>query len=792
MIYEVDFQKTVEDAFLLYGASVAQERSIPDVRDGLKEGLRQGLYAQFSNNLTYKDKFQKAQKSVAAAMAQSYTHGDAAIYDTLIRAAKPWVYRYPIIAVQGAYGDPCAPDNHSASRYVEMKSGPIADYMYEGLKKGAISEWYDNYDDTEKIPSVLPSIGFWNIVNGCDGIAVGLATSVPEFNLKEVNNALIKIIRNPKVSFDEIYCAPDFAQGGTILNGLEVKNSLLNGTGSAIKLRANLKYDIASNMIQATEMPYGVFTNTIISQLKTLTDKDENYGIEKVVDHTKKNADIRIYLKAGINPRKMMAKLYKNTSLESSYSVNMIMLDHGRFPKIWGWREACDAYIAHMRECQTNIIKYELEGCKTRLNIVNGLLSASANINNIVNTIRASISAENAQSQLEILYKFNPEQAKAILAMKLSALSKMDSDKLKNEQTDLKAKIARYDYILSTPAALDEEVIKKLEEVSEKFGDDRRTKIIDCVENADSSDTEDKPVGLILFDNNMMRAVAIDELQPGSRGRKGVNIKPPRGATIKSTIYTATSSAIAIFTDAGKMYSFSLMDMNIGTDYSIYEFIELQDSHEKVVEIVDASTMEEQKWTIFITKNGLIKKTDTAEYSTRARKGFIALKLEGNDTLQNVFFSNSNEDKIMVVSNSGHYNYYNQSEILTTGRSAKGRCAMRLGANEYITDATLVKSGASYQGILSVSKNGNGKITALDDFPMTSIAVKGNIVMKLEENDEVSAISAIPNDVDKLILVNGKVVTISLKMVPIQGRATKGASLINNRDKKEPLKIITA
>lgn len=372
MIYETDFQKSIENAFLVYGASVAQERAIPDVRDNLKIGLRQGLYAQYSNKLTHKDKFQKAQKSVASAMAQSYVHGDAAMYDTFIRAAKPFAYRYPLEEAQGAYGSPCAPDDHSASRYVEMRSSELSDYFFKGLKKNTIADWYWNYDDTERIPSVFPSIGFWNIVNGCSGIAVAMATSVPQFNLREVNNAIISILQNPHINFDEIYCAPDFATGGTILNGEEVKESLRNGFGKSIRLRAKLEYSLSQNMIQATELPYGVYTNTIIEQLKEQTEANENYGIEKVVDHTKKTADIRIYLTKGTNPKKMIEKLYKDTSLENWFSINMIMLDMGRFPKVFSWRSACDAYITHIRTCKRRELQFDLDKALARENILNG------------------------------------------------------------------------------------------------------------------------------------------------------------------------------------------------------------------------------------------------------------------------------------------------------------------------------------------------------------------------------------------------------------------------------------
>ena len=543
MNYEVDFQKTVENAFLDYAKSVAQERAIIDVRDGLKIGLRQGLYAQFSNKLTYKDKFQKAQKSVAAAMSQSYVHGDAAMYETFIRAARPWSYRYPIEIVQGNYGNPSSPDSHAQSRYVEMKAAEISSVFFDGLKKNAIGDqWYPNYDDTEMIPSVFPSIGYWNIVNGCTGIAVAMATSIPQFNLKEVNEALIKIIQNPNVDFNDIYCAPDFATGGTITNAKAIKESLKYGKGESVRLKAKLEYFPDQNMIQATELPYGVFTNTIIDQLATLTNENESYGIERVVDHTKKIADIRIYLSKGTNPKKMIAKLYKDTSLENWFSINMIMLDKGRFPKVFGWREACDAYIAHIRECKCNMIQFDLDKALARKNIVDGLIKACSIINEVIAAIRSSNSPAEAQDKLcNSPFDFNIEQAKAILAMKLSSLTKLDVVKLNNEQEELIKKIEWCQHLLLDSTALDEELIKDLQTVAQKFGDNRRTKIQD-INNTEATEEaqiiQEDEIGIMLFDNNMLRLVKNEDLQGGKRGRKGINIKPPKNANLINTLYT--------------------------------------------------------------------------------------------------------------------------------------------------------------------------------------------------------------------------------------------------------------
>ena len=784
MIYETDFQKSIENAFLEYGASVAQERSIPDVRDGLKIGLRQGLYSQFFNKLTHKNKFQKAQKSVAAAMSLCYVHGDAAMYDTFIRAAKPFAYRYPIEEAQGAYGTPVAPDDHSASRYVEMRSGEIADFFFEGLKKNAVDEWYWNYDDTEQIPSVLPSIGFWNVVNGCSGIAVAMATSVPQFNLREVNEALIKIIENPDVDFNQIYCAPDFATGGTITNAKEVKESLRYGKGHSIRLKAKLEYFPDQNMIKATELPYGVYTNTVIGQIKSLTEENENYGIERVIDHTKKTADIRIYLTKGTNANRMIAKLYKDTSLENWFAVNMIMLDCGRFPKVFGWREACDAYIAHIRDCKRRELEFDLNKALARENILEGLLLAAANIDEVVSIIRASDSPSDASLKLIERFKFNEEQTKAILAMKLSALTRVDSIKLNDELAEIREKIELLRHLLSNSPALDAELIKVLRSVANKFGDERRTIVVNVVEKDEGEEApqiQEDDVAVMLFDNNMLRVVKSDELNGAKRGKKGTNLKPPKNANLINTLYTTNLGSIAAFTSGGRMYSFGLSDLEYGHDYSVYELIQLLDD-EKVLTLIDNNSFSSFKHILFVTKQGLIKKSKTSEYNTRAKKGQVAIKLKDDDSIVNVFLSSNEKDRIMIASNSGYSVFYDHTDIAAIGRASQGVKAIKLKSDEYVVGATMVKENISYKGIFSITSTGKGKMTKVEDYNETSRAIKGSLVQKLDDEEELAAIYAVSEEQDKIfVTANNKAVALLTKEIPIQGKLTSGVRIIDIR-----------
>ena len=669
MIKNVDFQKTTEDAFLKYAASVAQERAIPDVRDMLKIGLRQGLYAQYTNKLTHKDKFQKAQKSVAAAMTQSYVHGDVAMYDTFIRMSRPWTAHYPLEEVQGSYGNPSSPDSHAAARYVEMRAAELSDYLFAGLKKNAINEWYWNYDDSEQIPSVFPSIGYWNIVNGCSGIAVAMATSVPQFNLKEVNNALIKIINNPHVSFDEIYCAPDFATGGTITNANEVKESLRHGGGKSVRMRATLKYNPAENMIQATELPYSVFTNTVIDQLAELTQNDPEYGIDKVIDHTKKTADIRIYLSKGVNPQKMMAKLYHDTSLEYWFSINMVLLDQGRFPKVFGWRQACDAYIEHIRECKRNIVKFELDKAEARLNVVEGLLIAVANIDEVVAIIRTSDSPSAAASALIERFKFNKPQVEAILAMKLSALTRIDGIKLNTEKEELNRFIADQRHLLSSPQDLDKKLIEILNIVSQKFGDGRRTQIMDILGDEEEPEQIVEKDIAVLYNGKTIKLV-----------EKGKNAKGKQ-----EIIYTTNLGSLLLVTDAGKYYTASLSKLKMDKEYKVSEVFELEGEHPRL--LIDTFTFNAHKSLTCVTRNGMIKKSRPSEYASHAKKGSAAIKMDAGDELVAAILSSDDDDKIAIIANNNYYNCYPLSEISYTGRVTKGVKAIKLEKDGHVKEA---------------------------------------------------------------------------------------------------------
>lgn len=673
MEYKVNIQESLEAAFLEYGASVAQERSIADIRDGLKIGLRQGLYSQFYNKLTSKYKFQKAQKSVAAAMSLCYVHGDQSIFKTLIRAAKPWSFRYPLEEAQGSYGTQCGPDTESAARYVEMRSNELADYFFAGIKKNAVDEWYDNYDDTEKIPAVLPSIGFWNIINGCTGIAVGMATSCPQFNLKEVNAAIIRLIKNPNASFNELYCVPDFCCGGYILNPAETRASIEAGQGKSIRLRAKIEYNSKENCLIATELPYGVFVDTIIGQIAKAVEENEDYGIDRVIDHTKQFADIRIYLSKNANPAIVEKRLYKDTSLESFFAVHMLMLDHGRFPRIFGWKDALQAYIDHIRECKRRELEYDFNKLKARNHILDGLLTAIADIDETIHIIKSSASSAAAKAALMRHYDIDEDQAKAILDIKLARLAHLEALELESERKQNQLEIDRLSDILSHQDKLDEILISILQEVADKFGDERRTKILTITEEPEE-EIEEKEINV---------NIAGDKLR--------INPKKVAGQNISTT----NLGTLVCVSSAGLLYKISMRDVEEGKTYSVSQLTKAVDA---IVGIYDLSNINLNKYWVFITKNGLIKKSPVKEYNYVGRQGTKMLKLKDDDVVIAVYLLSGDKDMISVHTSDKFYAHYSGQEIPESGKAAMGVKAINLGANQTIIKAQLNPTGLKITG----------------------------------------------------------------------------------------------
>ena len=792
MIETKQMKQVVEDNFYRYAGNVILDRAICDVRDMLKPSARMLIYSQKAiTKNTHNKPTIKSATVVGDCLGHLYEHGDDPCYQNYVRMSQPFSMRIPLEDFQGNRGTMIHGTDFAAMRYTQLRLNEISSYLYGGLEKNAIgNEWKNNFDETEKYPGVMPSIGYFNICNGTIGLGIAISSSIPQFNLREVNEAIIKLIQNPDVDDKEIIIMPDFATGGILLNRNEVYESLIAGKGKACKLRAVLEYNPDTNSIWVKEMPYSVFTNTISEQIAKLTDEDPNYGIEKVNDDSGLIPEVEIVLKKGVNPKKMIDKLYKDTSLENHFTINMWVLENGRFPKVMGLREIFTSYITHIRTCKRREVQFDLDKALARKNIVDGLIRAYSIIDEVVTTIRASSSPSEAAIQLINKFQFNEEQAKAILAMRLSSLTKLDIVKLNNELEQLIKEIEWCQYLLNNSIALDAELIKILHEVAEHFGDARRTKILNIVENENEVEqVNEEDISIMLFDNNMFRLVKKEDLQGGKKGKKGTNIKPPKNANLINTLYTTNLGSIAAFTNDGKMYSFTLANLDYNKDYSVYEVINLQNT-EKVILLIDTTSFNSYHNLVTVSKNGYIKKTAISEYGGRTKKGVAAVKLEDKDTLIGVYLSMSDEDKIFITSTSGNYNFYKLNEVQCTARATKGVKAIKLLSTERIQSATLVKQDINYLGILTINSAGNGKITPINEFNITSRAIKGGQVMSLK-SEKIASIYAVPEQ-QKYIYVsaNNKAVLLDIKSIPIQARTTTGIRLIDIRGNNASIEIM--
>lgn len=776
---KVNLTETLESNFARYAGMVIQDRAIVDVRDGLKPAARQLAYAQYIDKLTYDKPFKKATKSVAAGMAHFYVHGDASAYSTLIRMGKPFAMRYPLEDVQGSYGNQMENDNEAAPRYVEMRLSNLGTHLFDSIEKDTIGEedWRENYDGTEQYPAVLPSIGFYNLVQGSTGIGVALASSIPQFNLREMNNSLIKLLWNKNTPFEEIYCAPDFATGATIINGEEIKESIKNGTGPSIKIRAKIENDYQNNQLIVKELPYGVYTNTICKQLTEAIEENPDCGIIKFLDLTGTEPLIKITLEKGANFAKVKEFLYKNTALQSYFSVNMVMLKDGKVPQIFGLKEAMLEYLEHSKKVLKNRIIFDLEKAKARLEIVEGYLKALSIIDEVVALIKAQSSSAAACVALMNTFGFSERQAKAILDLKLNRLVNMEIAKIQQEKQNLEEKIEYYNLLLTNEKEFLTVIENNLQEVSKKYGDDRRT-IIDNI-SEEAPIVEEKAIIAYISKRGAIIAREIGELSTQKRNTVGSKIKfADKNDYIWKTIAGKNTEQVLIFTNLGKAYNLQLSDIPLNEETYINQLLTLK-NNEYVTNILSYDNAKSYKYVIFATKNGIIKKTEMKEYLNGSKKsGLIALKVREDDELISTQLIENDTDKIFLATRKGNCLLIEQNDFSATGRNTIGVKGINLSIGDELITMQIVTD--STLEVVSITSKGYGKRTLIKEFSLANRATKGNLVCKYKEDDDYLASALLITQRDRTLIVNSKLssLRIDINSIPVQSKATIGVQLI--------------
>lgn len=764
-----DLKTTISDSFVQYAGAVLQNRALIDVRDGLKPSARQIFYSMLLHKLTADNPHKKTANAVGMALADFYIHGDSSCEGVIMRAAQPFAMRYPLVDVKGNSGSLIESGNWAAMRYTESRLSKLMGNLFTDINKDTISEWRDSYDNSKQYPAVLPSKGFYNIVNGTQGIGIGMAASVPQYNLKELNNALIYLIDHPDCDFDEIYCAPDFATGAILLNESEVKESMKNGQGFACKLRSVVEFDNKDRCFVVTEIPYGVYTNTICAELEKIIESEENPGVDRFNDLTGKTALLKIYLTKKANPDKVLQYLFKNTSLQSFFGINFTMLDRGRYPKVFTWKEMLQAHVDHEKEVYRRGFEFDLKKIEDRIHIIDGLLICLARIEEVVQTIKNSSSTAAASAALQSNFLLDEVQAKAVLDMKLSRLAHLEVKKLEDEREELLKEDARIREILNNESLFNNELKKGWTEVAAKFGDSRRTKIMNLSSDSNDEPIEIKSLQVSLTNKNTVITVESSSLYTQRRGGVGNKIKTDSSEYVVTTDSVQSNEELLFFTQKGNYYHCLASALPIGDRVALSNFIPIQDD-EIVKTFLPISKMKKKSFIIFCTRNGLMKKSYLSEYSTLRNIGVKAIALDEGDEIVDVIYTDS--DNVGVLTFNGNFIIVTTTDIRPIGRVARGIKAIKLNTDDYVVSARLVPSDT--KAIISISGNGLFKQTPFTEFTTQGKNTKGAKLQKLTEGDFMADFYPLTTESDLLFASTRSCIRLSVAEVPTYSTGAQG------------------
>ena len=774
----------IEESFAQYAGAVLQSRALVDVRDCLKPSARQIFYCLYTDKFIHNKPFNKTLKGIGSAM-RMYIHGDSSCEGIIMRAGQPFAMRYPLIEIEGSYGNLMESGNWAAARYTSARLSNLANYLFSDIDKDTILEWRDNYDDTEQYPAVLPTKGFFNIVNGAQGIGVGLASSIPQFNLREVNEALIKLLWNPDIDFEEIYCAPDFATGAYLLNESAVKDSLKDGNGFACKLRSVVEYDNKERCFIVKEIPYSVYTNTICGELEKILEAEDNPGVDRFNDLTGATPLIKIYLLKNANPDRVLKYLYKNTSLQYHYSINMTMLENGRYPRVFGWKSALQAHLDQEEIVYRRGFEYDLTKIKARIHIIEGLLKAYDAIDEVVQTIKTSASSAAANEALRNLLNIDEVQAKAILDLKLSKLSKLDITKLCNEKSDLEKEKERIEAILCDINLLKKEIENGLREVANKFGDERRTKIMNIASDEDEP-VEIKSLIVNLTNKNNLIVTESSSLYTQKRGGVGSKFKLEDGEYVMSSTSCQNIDTLLFFSVQGNVFSYVAGALPMGEKIAVESLFMIEQS-EKICAMTSLAKTGYKKYIVFITKNGMLKKTEVAEYNMkRSKSGIKALTLDDGDEICSVLFTD--EERIGIMTEMGYFLMCETKDVRAIGRVAKGVKGIKLSDGDAVASARTMPVGA--KEVISVSGEGKIKRTSIEEFSVQGRATKGTRIQKINDGDWMADFMPTSNEKEITIIATSSQIKLNIAEITSLSKNTLGTQGIKKKAKDNIISLL--
>jgi DNA gyrase subunit A len=778
----------MKTSFLSYAMSVIVSRALPDVRDGLKPVHRRILYGMDELGV-YPDKaYKKSARIVGDVMGKYHPHGDSSIYDAMVRMAQDFSYRYPLVNGHGNFGS-IDGDGAAAMRYTESKMHKITSEMLADIKKDTI-DFVDNYDGTEKEPSVLPSKYPNLLVNGATGIAVGMATNIPPHNLNEVIDGILAYIDNPDITTDDLMNfiqGPDFPTGGTIMGMTGLRTAYETGNGS-IKVRAKAEIVEKKNgkkSIIVTEIPYQVNKSRLIEKIALLAKEKRIEGITDLRDESNRNGiRVVIELRKDVNAEVTLNNLYKFTPLQTSFGINMLALVNNQ-PKVLPLKDMLVHYVEHQIEVLTRRTIFDLNKAKARAHILEGLLKALDNIDEVIETIRSSY--DDAEEQLMTKFDLSQDQAKAILEMRLRRLSGLEREKLENELEALKITITELEFILANEDKKYDIIKEQLEDIKTRFGDARRSEIslsIDLdIEDEDLIPEED--VIITITSSGYCKRMNTEVYKTQNRGGKGMKgIKTNEDDVVEHLINTSTHDYILFFTTKGRVYKMKGYKIpNFGRSSKglpIVNLLNLEDN-EGLAAVAKIKDFDSDDFLFFVTKKGVVKRTSVNEFKNIRTTGIRAIGLREDDELLAVRLTDGSRDVIIGASN-GKAIRFNEQDVRTMGRTASGVRGILLADHEDVVGFTIVTEDRNQ--ILVVTENGYGKRTEVDEYRQQNRGGKGVKTLNItEKNGPLAKLRSVEGDEDLIITTTkGVIIRLPIEQIAQSKRSTQGVRLIKLND----------
>ena len=765
-----DLIKELSTNFIEYAVAVNTDRAIPDAKSGLKPVAKRILWSAFEEKRFSSKPHVKAARIVGDVMGKYHPHGDSSIYGAMVRLSQPWVMRYPLIDWHGNNGN-IAGDGPAAARYTEARLSKIAEEgMLNGIKKNNV-DFIPNYDETLEEPVTLPS-AFPNLLcNPNTGIGVAMACNWAPHNLNDVAKAVFDYLDGITPMLD----GPDFPTGGLIINKDDIPKIMKTGHGT-VKIQA--RYNIEGNKIIFYEIPYGETIEGLIAQVGKACEDKEIEGISDIHDESSKKIRIVVTCERGVDPSSIVAKLYNKTNFQSSFSYNQVALID-KTPTELNLKDAIKIYVDHNLDCIVKETNFDLTKAEARLDIVNGLLKALEDIDNIIALIKASESAAAAKVNLIAKYHFTENQAKAILAMRLSSLAKLEKVELEKEKAELKNKIDDLIDILANEDRQKSILKMKLNDLVAKFGDARRTELAQVeITKEEKEKVEIIPEDVVVIVNNLNEIKRIPKKNFKVQHRRGAGVKTVSEST-KIMLATNTVDTLMIFTSEGKMYRLNVDKIPEGTNASrgvnLKTILKL-DEKEIIQEIASARGEKPADYVVFFTKNGLVKKTKFEEYvNTKKTTGIQAIKIKDNDELAFVRFMNDDE-KIILVTEQGYAIKFTFNDIKPIGRLTSGVKGINLRDGDGITGAINFSSNDDY--VVLITKEGKSKRMPISDFTIQNRGGRGVMALKLDPDDYVAA--ALKASEEDAILIAGKPnsICVPVKEISIQSKLGSGTRII--------------